>query len=65
MPFEDEFFDAVVSTFGRPFTSDAEAAITEVARVCRRGGRLAITSWARGGANAVEEAVLARYLDDD
>ena len=49
LPFEDGSFDTVVSTFGVMFASRPEAAAKEMARVCRRGGRLAITTWVSDG----------------
>lgn len=45
LPFEDGEFDAVVSTFGVMFASRPEAAAAELARVCRKGGRIALTTW--------------------
>lgn len=45
LPFEDGEFDAVVSTFGVMFAARPEAAAAELARVCRRGGRIALTTW--------------------
>jgi SAM-dependent methyltransferase len=45
LPFADGEFDAVVSTCGIMFASRPEAAAAEVARVVRKGGRLAITTW--------------------
>jgi ubiquinone/menaquinone biosynthesis C-methylase UbiE len=45
LPFEDGAFDAVVSTFGVMFASRPEAAAGELARVCRKGGRIALTTW--------------------
>lgn len=45
LPFEDGSFDAVVSTCGVMFAGQQEAAASELARVCRRGGRIALTSW--------------------
>lgn len=43
--FEDGQFDGVVSTFGVMFASRPEAAAAEIARVCRKGGRIALTTW--------------------
>ncbi len=48
LPFEDGYFDAVVSTCGVMFATRPEAAAREMARVCRKGGRIAITTWLRG-----------------
>jgi SAM-dependent methyltransferase len=45
LPFEDGEFDAVVSTCGIMFASRPEAAAGELARVCRTGGRIALTTW--------------------
>jgi SAM-dependent methyltransferase len=45
LPFDSGSFDAVVSTFGVMFASRPEAAAAELARVCRRGGRIALTTW--------------------
>jgi SAM-dependent methyltransferase len=45
LPFADGDFDAVVSTFGVMFATRPEQAAAEIARVCRKGGRLALTTW--------------------
>ncbi len=45
LPFGDGAFDAVVSTCGIMFASRPEAAATEVVRVTRKGGRVALTTW--------------------
>jgi SAM-dependent methyltransferase len=45
LPFADGEFDAVVSTCGIMFASRPEAAAGEVARVVRKGGRVALTTW--------------------
>jgi ubiquinone/menaquinone biosynthesis C-methylase UbiE len=47
LPFEDEAFDAVVSQFGLMFFDDRAVAAEEMARVLRRGGRLAVAVWDR------------------
>ena len=44
LPFEDGEF-AVVSTCGIMFASRPEAAAAELARVTRKGGRIALTTW--------------------
>ena len=41
--------DAVVSTFGVMFASRPEAAASELGRVVRPGGRIALTTWAADG----------------
>jgi SAM-dependent methyltransferase len=45
LPFGDAEFDAVVSTCGVMFASRPEAAAAELARVTKKGGRVALTTW--------------------
>ncbi len=45
LPFADASFDAVISTFGVMFTPNQEKAAGELARVCRRGGRIGLANW--------------------
>lgn len=45
LPFADGEFDAVISTCGVMFASRPESAAAELARVCRKGGRIALTTW--------------------
>lgn len=45
LPFEDETFDAVVSSFGILHMPDPDKAITEACRVLRPQGRYAFTTW--------------------
>jgi ubiquinone/menaquinone biosynthesis C-methylase UbiE len=49
LPFEDESFDVVMSTFGVMFTPDQERAAAELVRVCRRGGRIGLANWTPDG----------------
>jgi len=65
LPYGDDEFDGVASTFGAIFAPDHERTAAELARVCRRGGRLALTAWpaddwsethARAGRVFVEDA---------
>ena len=49
LPFADESFDRVVSTFGAMFAPDHERAAAELVRVCRGGGRVAMTTWVNDG----------------
>ena len=62
LPFEDGYFDAVVSTCGVMFATRPEAAARELARVCRKGGRLAITTWLRDGNLAKMFQVMKPYM---
>jgi SAM-dependent methyltransferase len=45
LPFADGAFDAVVSTFGVMFATRPDAATAELTRVCRKGGRIVLTTW--------------------
>lgn len=45
LPFDSNSFDAVVSQFGLMFFEDKRAAITEMVRVLRSGGWLAVAVW--------------------
>ncbi|GAA5186590.1 hypothetical protein GCM10023322_33160 [Rugosimonospora acidiphila] len=45
LPFSDECFDAAVSNFVINHVGDPAAAIAELRRVVRRGGRIAVTIW--------------------
>ena len=49
LPFPDNHFDAVISTFGVMFARDPEAVSRELARVVRPGGRISLANWAIGG----------------
>lgn len=45
LPFDDDTFDAVVCVFGIFFVPDMDAALRELKRVTRVGGKIAITTW--------------------
>jgi len=45
LPFPDASFDAVLSTFGVMFTPDQDKAASELARVCKPGGRIGLANW--------------------
>jgi len=49
LPFEDASFDAVLSTFGVMFAPDQARAASELARVCRPGGRIGLANWTPEG----------------
>jgi SAM-dependent methyltransferase len=49
IPFPDESFDASVSVFGSMFAPDHRRAATELVRVTRPGGTIALASWTPDG----------------
>ena len=49
LPFEDNSFDAVVSTFGAMFSPDQTSTASEMLRVCRSGGKIGLANWTPGG----------------
>jgi SAM-dependent methyltransferase len=62
LPFKNGEFDAVVSTFGIMFASRPEAAAEELARVCRKGGRIALTTWHTDSTVARMFQLMKRYM---
>jgi ubiquinone/menaquinone biosynthesis C-methylase UbiE len=74
LPYADAEFGAVASVFGAIFAPDHERVAAELARVCRRGGRLALTAWpadewsethARAGRTFVEDADAREWADEE
>ena len=49
LPFADNSFDMVVSTFGVMFTPDQDRAAAEMMRVCKRGGKIGLANWTPEG----------------
>ena len=45
LPFSDASFDVAISTFGVMFTPNQEKAASELARVCKPGGRIGLANW--------------------
>jgi SAM-dependent methyltransferase len=45
LPFPDASFDAVLSTFGVMFTPNQDKAASELARVCKPGGKIGLANW--------------------
>lgn len=45
LPFPDASYDVVLSTFGVMFTPDQQRAASEMARVCRPGGKIGLANW--------------------
>ncbi len=49
LPFVDDTFDAVLSTYGVMFAPDQERAASELARVTKPGGRIGLANWTPEG----------------
>ena len=68
LKFEDASFDAVVCQFGVMFFPDRVAGLSEMSRVLRDGGHLAITVWDsmdRNPAVAVMKSVIDQVFEND
>jgi ubiquinone/menaquinone biosynthesis C-methylase UbiE len=62
LPFPDGTFDVVVSSCGLMFAPDQQKVADEVARVTKRGGRIAIQAWTREGGLGRLFAIVAKYV---
>lgn len=62
LPFEDATFDAVLSTFGVMFAPEQGRAASELARVCRPGGRIGLANWTPEGFVGQMFKVLGRHV---
>jgi SAM-dependent methyltransferase len=62
LPFPDASFDVVVSVFGVLFAPDQEKAASELLRVCRPGGRIALANWMPEHFGKDFFAIHARYM---
>ena len=62
LPYPDASFDVLVSMFGITFSPLPAAVVSEMARVLRPGGRLALANWTRSGFGGKMSAVVARSL---
>ena len=49
LPFADASYDVVLSTFGVMFTPDQDKAASELARVCKSGGKIGLDNWTPQG----------------
>ena len=62
LPFADASFDAVLSTFGVMFAPDHAKTASELARVCRPGGRIGLANWTPEGFIGQMFKVLGRHV---
>lgn len=64
LPYPDGSFDAVISTFGVMFVQRPEDAASELARVCRPGGRLALAAWTADGSIFEMFKIIKAYMPE-
>jgi SAM-dependent methyltransferase len=62
LPFDDEAFDRVTSTYGVQFAPRHRQAAGEMARVCRPGGTIGLCNWTPEGWTGRFQEILASYF---
>jgi ubiquinone/menaquinone biosynthesis C-methylase UbiE len=62
LPFDDNSFDTVVSTFGVMFTPNQDRAAAELLRVCRPKGQIGLANWTPDGFIGQVFKTLGKYL---
>jgi SAM-dependent methyltransferase len=62
LPFSDNIFDVVVSTFGVMFAPNHDKAAAELLRVCKRGGKIGLANWTPEGFIGQMFKVMGKYL---
>ena len=64
LPYDEESFDVVLSTFGCMFAPDHEQAAAEIVRVLKPGGRFGITAWNPEGNIGIFFGAFARFAPE-
>jgi ubiquinone/menaquinone biosynthesis C-methylase UbiE len=62
LPYETASFDVVATIFGAMFAPRPELVATELLRVCRPGGRIAMANWTREGFIGQMFKTFARFI---
>ncbi|MBC5781313.1 methyltransferase domain-containing protein [Ramlibacter sp. USB13] len=62
LPFDDGSFDVVLSTFGCMFAPNPPRVASELLRVCRSGGRIAMANWTPEGFIGQLFKTVGRYV---
>lgn len=62
MPYEDESFDVVITMFGAMFTPRPDVTASELKRVCRPGGVIAMANWRPHSLIGQMFKVLGKYV---
>ena len=66
LPFSDHFFDKISCRMGFMFFPDMQLAAKEIFRICKNGGRMAVSVWAASENNdwyTTATKVLLRHID--
>src|SRR3954454_22819830 len=62
LPFDNDSFDTVISTFGVMFTPNQDKAAAELLRVCRPKGTIGLANWTPDGFIGQVFKTLGKYL---
>jgi SAM-dependent methyltransferase len=62
LPFDDDSFDVVTSCVGVMFAPHHQAAVDELVRVCRPGGRIVLITWTPAGLDGQLFATMRPYV---
>ena len=62
LPFDNNSFDVVLSTFGVMFTPNQDKAAAELLRVCRPKGKIGLANWTPDGFIGQVFKTLGKYL---
>ena len=62
LPFPDAHFDVVMTMFGAMFAPDPDRVASELARVCRHGGKIAMANWTPDGFTGKMFRLTSRHL---
>jgi SAM-dependent methyltransferase len=62
LPFEDRTFDTVLSIFGAMFAPNHRKTASELARVCKPGGKIAVACWTPTGFIGEVFRIMGKYV---
>jgi ubiquinone/menaquinone biosynthesis C-methylase UbiE len=67
LPFANSSFDAVLSAFVLTHVDDSDAALADMARVLRPGGRIGVSAWAAGDdpLTTAWNEIVGRFVDSE
>jgi ubiquinone/menaquinone biosynthesis C-methylase UbiE len=62
LPYDDESFDVVMTMYGAMFAPRPDVVASELVRVCKTGGRIAMANWTPGGFAGQMFKLSGKYL---